>query len=284
MEFLIPLACGFGVAAGLAGVALGLHASPPTTPRPWPVRAWRIRTERMTVRGALAAACGLGVLLVTGWPIGALWAVVAALFLPRLAGGRKAWQGRLARTEAVATWAEMLRDTMAGAQGLQEAIIATAPIAPLAIRPQVRALGNRLAHDRLVPSLRGFADALADPTADLVAAALILASQSHAADLGNLLGSLAASARAQVAMELRVATSRARLRTSVRLITIFTLSFAGLLALLARRFLEPFDTPTGQAALLLCGLVFAAAFVVMDRTARAADPRRLLATAAGETP
>jgi hypothetical protein len=67
----------------------------------------------------------------------------------------------------------------------------------------------------------------------------------------------------------------------VRLVTVFTLSFAALLALLARRFLEPFDSPAGQVALLVCGSVFAAAFVVMDRTARAADPRRLLTIPTG---
>ena len=48
------------------------------------------------------------------------------------------------RIEAVAGWSEMLRDTMAGAAGLEQAIVATATVAPLPIRAEVATLAVRL--------------------------------------------------------------------------------------------------------------------------------------------
>ena len=59
---------------------------------------------------------------------------------------------------------------------------------------------------------------MADPTCDLVVAALILAAEHQAQRLGELLGSLAAAARDQATMRLRVEAGRARTRTSVKVI------------------------------------------------------------------
>ena len=98
---------------------------------------------------------------------------------------------------------------MAGAAGLEQAIIATASVAPLSIRESVATLAHRLESERLAPSLRRFADDVADPTMDLVVAALVLAAEHHAQRLGDLLGSLATAARDQATMRLRVEASQA---------------------------------------------------------------------------
>jgi Flp pilus assembly protein TadB len=186
---------------------------------------------------------------------------------------------RVARIEAIATWTEMLRDTLSAAAGLEQAILATAPIAPTAIRPEITELAARLENgDRLAPSLRHLADQLADPTADLVVAALVLAASQQAKQLGDLLGSLAAAARDQVSMRLRIEAGRARTRTSVRVIVGTTLAFAAVLVLLNRSYLAAYDSVFGQVMLLGVGAAFTAGFTWMARISRLREPARVLHT------
>src|SRR3546814_11393172 len=77
--------------------------------------------------------------------------------------------------EGIASWAEMLRDTMAAAGGLEQSIIASATVAPPAIRREVAALAVRLERERLPIALQEFATQVDDPTCALVVAALLLA-------------------------------------------------------------------------------------------------------------
>src|SRR3546814_18556595 len=104
----------------------------------------------------------------------------------------------------------MLRDTMSGAHGLEEAVTTSAIVAPAPIRREVTALAVRLERQPLDVALRAFATDLAHPTADLVVASLSLASTGAVGDLNALLGKLALSARAEAGLRLRVAAARAR--------------------------------------------------------------------------
>jgi Flp pilus assembly protein TadB len=194
-------------------------------------------------------------------------------------GGARRHQAAVGRIEAIAGWAEMLRDTMAGSAGLEQAIIATAPLAPLPIRGEVAILAIRLEGERLGPALRAFADDVADPTCDLVAAALVLAADHQAQRLGELLGSLAAAARDQATMRLRVEAGRARTRTSVKVIVGATSAMVLALALFNRGYLAPYDTATGQLVLILVGAVFAVAFMWLARMTRPVDVDRFLTNA-----
>ena len=207
-------------------------------------------------------------------------AALAAWSAPSVLGRDKEAAGAVARIEAIAGWTEMLRDTVSAAAGLEQAIAATAPLAPEAIRPQVTELAGRLASGaRLDGALREFAAEVADPLADLVVAALIHAAAHHARRLGELLSSLAASARAQASMRLRVEAGRASLRTSVRMITTVTAVMAIGLVLLDRGYLAPYDSAGGQLVLLLVGVIFAAGFTLLRRMARHQQPARILAAA-----
>ena len=151
--------------------------------------------ERANLRIGLAVGAAVVVGAATGWPVGALLAALAGWGAPGLLTGAKGGSVAVARIEAIAGWAEMLRDTMAGAAGLEQAIVATATVAPLPIRAEVVTLAVRLEGERLAPALRAFADEVADPTCDLVVAALILAAEHQAQRLGELLGSLAQAAQ-----------------------------------------------------------------------------------------
>jgi Flp pilus assembly protein TadB len=242
----------------------------------------RLRRDRLTARTAGAAGAAVLVGAITGWPVAAVLAGAGAFALPTLFRGVKDRTRQVARTEAIAGWAEMLRDTLSAAAGLEQAIVATAAVAPLAIRPEVAALSDRLARQRLVPALRSFATDLADPTGDLVVVALVLAAGHEARRLSELLGSLAGAARDQAAMQLRIEAGRARIRTSTRVVVGSTLAFAAGLILLNRSYLSPFGTPLGQAVLAVIGLLFGSAFWWLARLGRPASLERFLTV--GEQP
>ena len=275
--------CGAGAGLGLLLIILGLRGQVPRYRR----RQWLLaaRWERPVLRAGLATGSGALAAVATGWPVGALLAAAAGAALPGLlAGGRAAQRASIERTEAVAAWAEMLRGTLAGAAGLEEAIIATAPAAPPAIRSELQRLAVRLRHERLAPALRALAGDLDDPTADLVIAALLLAAEQQGGQLGEALAAVARAARDQASMQLRVEAGRARTRTSVRVITGTTLAMlAGLLAL-NRGFLEPYGTAPGQLVLAVIGGLFAAAFWWLARLARPRRPERILAVPSREVP
>ena len=155
----------------------------------------------MRISGAVFAAVLVGA--ATGWPVGALLAGVAAFAIPALLREDRAHAALVARVEAIAGWAEMLRDTIAAAAGLEQAIAATAPLAPPPIRDEVVMLAARLERERLSTALRAFADDVADPTCDLVVAALVLASEHQAHRLGELLGSPPPSRSGNDGLELK---------------------------------------------------------------------------------
>jgi Flp pilus assembly protein TadB len=236
------------------------------------------KLETLTLRLALGLSVGLIVGLVTRWPMAALLVGAAGFMAPSMVGGGAARKAKLDRIEAMAGWAEMLRDTMAGSGGLEQSILATATIAPLAIRPEVLRLAARLERERLAPSLREFADEINDPSGDLVVAALLLAADKSPKRLGDLLGRLAASARADVNMRLRVEAGRARTRTSVRVITTFTTGFAVFLIIFNRDYLDPYDSLFGQLVLGLIGLCFGASFYWLSRSFAYTDEERFLRT------
>lgn len=264
---------GAGIGAGLYAVLRGWRHTPTTRRR----LLWRLPRERHTVRMTIAVGAGAAGGVVTGWVVAGVVIALAVWSGPRLLARDRDHQRRVARIEAVAVWAEMLRDTLTAAAGLEQAILASAAVAPEPIHPEITALAVRLeTGHRLTPSLRQLADDLADPTADLVISALLLAATQQARNLGDLLGSLAATARAQVSLRLRVEAGRARTRTSVRIIVATTLTFAGLLVLLNRDYLTAYDTTAGQVALAAVGALFAAGFVALAKIAAIDEPTRLL--------
>ena len=191
-------------------------------------------SRRRRRHGAAAAAAGLVAFMVTRWPVAIPLAALAVLGLRGL-GGRPA-SHLIERLEAIASWTEMLRDTLAGAAGLTQALIATASICPQAIREQVQ---HRVHRSRA-------ARAAARPRIPL----------DVPARLGDLLGALAESTREEVAMRQGVEASRSSARSAVRTVTGFSFGFLGLMALFARPYLAPYGTPDGQAVLAVVGALF----------------------------
>jgi Flp pilus assembly protein TadB len=266
---------GAGLGIGVCLIALGWRPRP-AAPGPEPRRM--ARGSRDLRRYAIAAAAGTAGGVVTEWVVGAVLASAAAWYAPAFLARNQEQDRQVARIEAIAGWAELLRDTLAAAAGLEQAILASAPVAPAAIHPEINALALRLeTGQRLEPSLDRLADDLADPTADLVIAALRLAATHQARHLGDLLGSLATAARDLVSMRLRIEAARARTRTSVRIIIVTTTAFAGLLMAFNRDYLTAYDTVTGQLVLATIGAVFAAGFLGLAKITTNDQPARVLA-------
>src|SRR3546814_20056259 len=91
-----------------------------------------------------ALGAGLVTALLTRWPVAALGMAAVGWFGAELFGSRRAAAQATARTEAIAAWTEMLRDTMSGAHGLEEAVTTSAIVAPAPIRRAVTALAVRV--------------------------------------------------------------------------------------------------------------------------------------------
>jgi Flp pilus assembly protein TadB len=220
------------------------------------------------------AGCAAGIF--TGWaaavPIGAC----AVFGVPKLFG-RTSGSVSIAKIEAIATWTEMLQGTLAASAGLGQAIMATAPLSPGPIRGATHRLSSRLGagmHPREALAL--LADELEDPCSDRVVCALQLAISARAQHLGELLAALADSTRDEVALRLRIETSRASVRSGVRTILVFSVVFAVSLTVVAHSYLAPFGTLRGELVLLVVGTLYAVGLSLMVSLARPPAPVRLL--------
>lgn len=283
----VAVLCAFGFSLGVAGLvaACARHARLQKSFSSRGMTGQR-GSRRSTVRPVLGAhggfrvavACAVGALVtvVTRWPVAFPISVVAVLGLPTLFRQTSSALS-VSKLEAIAAWTEMLHSTLAASAGLNQAIMATAPMSPGPIRPATMALAGRLqagmySRDALIQ----FADEVADPSTDRVVCALILASSSRAQRLGDLLGALADSTREDVAARLRIETSRASSRSGIRTVIVFSVAFAAALAVLARSYLSPFGSPTGQAILVAIGALYAGGLILMVRMAKPPAPVRLL--------
>jgi hypothetical protein len=269
---------GATVGVGLLLVALGLgRTTDRTSGRVGQRVASRTRSDKVLLRAALGSAGLLIVWGATGWPAAGLMAAVGGAAGPSLFGARRRRSEAVQKIEAIAAWAEQLRDVMAGAAGVQEAIVATGSLAPAAIRPEVGRLVERVSRrrERLRPALERFADELANPLGDMVVTSLLLASERQGR-LGELLSEVARSARQTATMRLRVEAARARTYVTTRLIVGITVVIATWLLLFRRDYLAPFDSAAGQVMLFVIGGVFVGAGVLMRSMAEPTEPARLL--------
>jgi len=263
---------GLTAAAGALLLADGLRRRA----RPF-VATRRELPPELSRRLLVGVAAGMTGVVLTRWPVAAIAAAGLGWFSTELFGGKAARERAIARTEAIASWTEMLRDTLSGAHGLEEAIITSAEVAPTAIRPEVTSLAIRLERDPLDRALESFAEDLAHPSGDLVVTALTLAAGGAVGDLSELLGTLAVSAREEAAMRLRVDAARARLRTAVRVIAVVTAVTALGLILLNRPYLDVYGGPIGQLVLAVVVATWAGALWWLHRMSHFLTPDRFLA-------
>lgn len=225
----------------------------------------------------VAVGAGLLILLLTKWPVLAIATAILVIVAPTLFGGAGNEKRSIARLEGLAAWTESLRDTIAGAVGLEQAIPATAYAASPAIAGHLATLSDRLRVRTPLPvALQGLADDLDDSSADLILAALILNARLRGPGLREVLTSLADSAREELEMRRRVSAGRASTRRSVQIVVGITVVFVLGLAIFNRDYVEPFSSPLGQVVLVIVLLFFAAGFAWMRRLSVFELPERFL--------
>lgn len=213
--------------------------------------------------------------LFTGWVVAGIYGGVIGFLAPSqwLAARRR--REAIERVEAIATWAETLRDTMAASAGLQQALRLSAAVAPKPIRTEVRSLVARLQHQSVPQALRKFAGEVRHPLADQIVASIILASLRSAGSLRPILAMTSAAARDTGAMEREIEAARSSSFQQARIAV--TISVGLMLFMIAqnREFLVPFDTFVGQIALAIVLGAFFGAIVVIYRMSRPLPPERI---------
>jgi hypothetical protein len=262
-----------------SGVTVGLGAFLLLVPRgvksTWAklidLSAFRFRFAQLAIPVAFIV-----VLAITGWMVvaGSVALLIAAI--PGI--GRPYIQTRNEQEliDGIATWTEQLRDTLAGAHGLEQAIIATSIHAPVALQAQVKKLASFIGYGSLEDGLRRFGDDLNNSTADFVVAALVTASQHQARDLGMLLTQIAQCARDESKMRSRVWVGRARTRSAVKIIaTVIAVFILGLFSF-NRPYLQPYSSIQGQVVLSGILGVFAASLSLMQSMAQIIEPERVV--------
>jgi len=228
-------------------------------------------------RAWVAVVAGVLVAVVTRWPVAA-GATMAMIYLwPTMFGGGRAAAGQVERLEALATWTESLRDSIAGSIGLEEAIGHSLTAAPPVLKPALQRLVGRLRVQIPLPhALAAYAEEFEDSSADLVVAALILNSKLRGSGLVATLSALATAAREEIDMRRRIEEGRKSLRRTAMIIVGATGLFAGGLTVLSRDYVAPYSTPFGQVMLAVVLSVFAGGLMWIRSAANIQPPERFL--------
>jgi Flp pilus assembly protein TadB len=272
------LALGGLFGGGILLLVLGLT---PVVPKPKAPSSLAQDLRRVSVglgrRVPIAAGVGALVLVVTFWPVLAVGCAALVFFWGSLFGGAKSEKAAYSRLEGLAAWTESLRDTIAGAVGLEQAIPATAEAAAPAIARPLHILADRLrVRVPMAVALRRFADDLDDPAADLIVAALVLNSRLRGPGLRDVLTSLSRSVRNELEMRGRVMAGRSSTRRSVQIVVFISATFIIGLRVLNPEYVEPYGTFTGQIVLAMIVALFAAGFYWLRRLAKFELPTRFL--------
>ena len=277
---LLAIGCGAVVGLGLFTLVV-FFVGVPERPAGKP-RRQRASLQERTRRLALGVAAGLLALLGTHWVVAGLSIGLLVAYWDRITGSSAVEKRAISRLDALASWTESLRDTIAGAIGLEQAIPATAVNAGAPIRPSLNLLVDRLRiREPLPDALRAFAEDLDDPSADIICAALLLNARLRGPGLRDVLTALASSTREELDMRRRIEASRKSIRRSVRIVLFIVLGMMGMLSVLNRRYVEPYDSIGGQAMLLVIAALFTAGLLWLRSLSVPSKTDRFLVFGAG---
>ncbi len=279
---MVGISVGFVMAAGLiliaASVAVRRRKSETTAQAAVAVSARAAavaaRRRRLAVRARLrqrltgrdmvpvvvAAAVGAGGLVVTRWPVvglgGAVIGWIVAVTLTGSGAGNVA-----ARAEAVAVWVETMRDLVAGGQGLESAVLTACRSAPKVLAADMARVVLEVDRGRSVKeSIAASAGWIANPTADIAIAVVVLTLDGNASRPIAVLDQLAQEARAQVARIAEVEAARASARTTMRMIMAVLALGVGAMFVFGRGYLDAYGTLIGQLVLGVILAIMAVAF------------------------
>ncbi|NTW38825.1 MAG: type II secretion protein F [Cellulomonadaceae bacterium] len=227
-------------------------------------------------RWLIAGATGLLAWAITGWPVIGLILSAAVVGLPYLVGSEKVAARAIDRVEAIEEWTRRLADVLATGVGMDQGLLASAATCPPAISPEVASLVARLsARWPTEQALRAFADDLDDAAGDFVVASLLLGSRRRGPGLSSVLTAAAGSVADEVAARRKIEAERAKPRATARLVTLVTLTVAGLL-MLNGTYLAPYGDGLGQLVLLAIAAAFTGCLLWIRTLTLAAPAPRFL--------
>lgn len=267
-----------GAALGFALGIIMLISAWVSPPRPRRRRARSVDREQLLVRAATAVFSAVTLLLITGWlvafAVGGLagWQLMGAWLRRRAGAGEE--QDRI---EALAAWCQQLRDLLSADHGPLGTVVASVETCPVAIRPEVRRLATRIERQDPPAALQQFAAELDDPSGDLVASVLLMA-MSHSGRTAELLSELAITIQERATMRLRVEADRSGQRSEGRFVIGFAVVIMSAIVLFGRNstFLDAYDSPAGQLALIVVAVMFAFGVAWLNRLTRFEQPARFL--------
>jgi Flp pilus assembly protein TadB len=283
-ELRLPLAVTSGAILGLGLTLLmvALRKQPPgrkNAAKPDRRRMTAAAARRRSQFFLAGILLGLLTLALTRWVVLAVVVGLVIACWDRAFGGARNEREAIVRVEGLAAWIEALRDTIAGAVGLEQAIPATAVNAAPSIRPALNLLVDRLrVREPLPDALMKFSDDLDDPSADLVVAALILNARLRGPGLRDVLSALAVSARDELDVRRRVESSRRSTRRSVQIVVGVIVLVAGALVVFNQQYVEPYGTLLGQLVLAGVLAMFGVGVFWMRQLSGVVEPERFLVT------
>ena len=263
------------VSGAIVGLGVFLLSVPQGVQATWLTfvnfKTFRFRVAQIAIPFAFTVT-----LIVTGWIVvaGSVALLVAAI--PGISRPSIQTRNEQELVDGIATWTEQLRDTLAGAHGLEQAIVATSVHAPLVLQAHVKKLASFIGYGSLEDGIRRFGDDLDNSTADFVVAALVTASQHQARDLGMLLTQIAQCARDESKMRSRVWVGRARTRSAIKIIATVIAVFVLGLFTFNRTYLQPYSSIQGQVVLSVILGVFALSLSLMQSMAKIIEPERFV--------
>jgi hypothetical protein len=273
MDLTILITAAVAITVGTILIITGLR---PNAAVERPVRV-RVDVRRYVTRALAGLTAAVVVLAATGWVLPSLMCGAIGWWTCGMITNRdRNRSSELERVEALATWTEQLRDVLMAGDQPVGAIQATVATCPLPIRQPVRALASRLGRQPEQIVLRQFADELNDPTADLIAAGLLVA-LTRGGKAERVLSSLAQQARHQAERRKLLEAEREPARREVWWVTgLMTLQLLGGLLFARSSYLAPYRTWAGQLFLCVMLGVFLGLIVYVQRLARFSRPARFL--------
>jgi tight adherence protein B len=270
----VVVLCALGFSLGIILVVTAWTSAP----EPQQINPTSFALQPAVIRVGAAMIGALIAFVLTGWIVvlgaGAIggWKV-AGWWLSR---GEHATVEQ-ERIEALAAWCEQLRDLLEANEGPMSTIQATVAICPVAIRPEVARLANRMQRQDPQAALDEFAAELADPSGDLVASVLGHA-MSTSGKTAELLSELAATITERANMRLRVEADRSGQRSEGRIVIATASIVMGAIVLFGRNttFLRAYDGSTGQLALAIIAALFIGGVWWLNRLTRFDEPARFL--------
>ncbi|MBA3286405.1 MAG: hypothetical protein H0U21_00065 [Acidimicrobiia bacterium] len=275
LRLLLTVLAGAGIATAIWCAAAAF--SPPTSRPPRHRSSGRVRVDTRTVGLGLAAA--MLVLVITRWPVAALAALVLVIGWPQLFQSVGATRERR-RIDAMAKWLEDLRDLQRGSNlDLPQALDRSASRAPKEIAVELQRFGDRVRHHVTVDdALLGLADDLDHPVADNAVAAMLFAyGHASGSELYETFEQLAASARDELVARDRIDRMRQAFERSMRRMLAILAVLIAYLLVVSRDTLAEYETPTGQAYLVVPIAIWTGSLLWLrrlsryDRTARFLD-------------